>query len=83
MDLLTVVIHELGHVLGLDDSALNTESSDVMTPVLTAGTRRLTVELTQADDQELQFSDIESDLEGPLNPVLEQTETSSKEKSKS
>ncbi len=83
MDLLTVVIHELGHVLGLDDSALNTESSDVMTPVLTAGTRRLTVELNQADDQELQFSDIEPDLEGPLNPVLEQTETSSKEKSKS
>jgi hypothetical protein len=70
MDLLTVVIHELGHVLGLDDSALNTESGDVMTPVLTAGTRRLTVELTQT-------------LEGSLKPVLEQTRTSSKETSKS
>jgi hypothetical protein len=74
MDLLTVVIHELGHVLGLDDSGLNTKSSDVMTPVLTAGTRRLTVELDRTDDQKLQLTDIETILEGPLNPVLEQTE---------
>ncbi|MDH4157891.1 MAG: matrixin family metalloprotease [candidate division Zixibacteria bacterium] len=83
MDLLTVVIHELGHVLGLDDSAINIKSSDVMTPVLTAGTRRLTVELNQTDDHELQLSDIESVLEGPLNPVMEQTGNSTEEKSES
>jgi ribosomal protein S16 len=38
IDLLTVVEHELGHVLGLDD--LNALSSDVMARTLGTGTRR-------------------------------------------
>src|SRR5262249_33431963 len=41
MDLLTVVIHELGHVLGLDDINSPTIANDVMDTVLAAGQRRL------------------------------------------
>src|SRR5262249_11124810 len=39
MDLLTVVEHELGHVLGFDD--LSASSGDVMDAVLAEGVRRL------------------------------------------
>src|SRR5204863_8404462 len=41
MDLLTVVDHELGHVLGLDD--LSASSGDVMDVSLAEGVRRLPV----------------------------------------
>jgi hypothetical protein len=39
MDLLTVVMHEMGHLLGLDDMAPSTQPVQVMTDVLAAGTR--------------------------------------------
>jgi PKD repeat protein len=39
MDLLTVVMHEMGHVLGLED--LNQDAGELMSATLTAGTRRL------------------------------------------
>jgi hypothetical protein len=41
MDLETVVMHELGHVLGLDDVDLPTSSGDLMATSLTPGVRRL------------------------------------------
>jgi subtilisin-like proprotein convertase family protein len=40
MDLLTVVEHELGHVLGLDDIAPGVGAHDLMTATLGLGTRR-------------------------------------------
>ena len=40
MDLLTVVMHEFGHVLGLTDLASGTDVTDVMYETLSAGTRR-------------------------------------------
>jgi hypothetical protein len=41
VDLLTVVEHELGHVLGLDDIAPGVRAHDLMTTTLPLGTRRL------------------------------------------
>ncbi len=41
MDLLTVVEHELGHVLGLDDLDPGVAAHDLMTSTLGTGTRRL------------------------------------------
>ena len=41
IDLLTVMAHELGHVLGLDDSNAGPDSSDVMAGLLQPGVRRL------------------------------------------
>jgi hypothetical protein len=43
MDLLTVVEHELGHVLGLDDIDPGVAAHDLMTATLGTGTRRLPV----------------------------------------
>jgi hypothetical protein len=41
MDLLTVVMHELGHVLGLPDDSDLTSAGDLMDETLATGTRRL------------------------------------------
>ena len=41
MDLLTVVMHELGHVLGLPDDSDLTSAADLMDETLATGTRRL------------------------------------------
>jgi len=41
VDLLTAVMHELGHLLGLDDLNTEAESSDVMAGILPPGVRRL------------------------------------------
>jgi hypothetical protein len=41
MDLLTVVSHELGHLLGLDDLDTGEHGHDVMADHLSAGVRRL------------------------------------------
>jgi hypothetical protein len=40
IDLLTVVLHELGHVIGLDDLPLAAGSNDLMTENLAGGVRR-------------------------------------------
>jgi hypothetical protein len=56
MDLLTVVMHELGHVLGLED--LDPDTHDLMSETLDAGVRQLaddhinveSVEANEADD---------------------------------
>ena len=42
MDLLTVVMHELGHVLGFEHNA-STVAPDVMTHTLGLGVRRLPI----------------------------------------
>ena len=44
MDLLTVVLHELGHVLGLPDDYADIESADLMNGWLASGVRRLPTE---------------------------------------
>ncbi len=41
MDLLTVVLHELGHVLGLSDAEVDDPTNPLMNETLSAGTRRL------------------------------------------
>jgi CSLREA domain-containing protein len=43
MDLLTVVMHELGHVLGLEDVDPLSHSDDVMSEILAPGVRRTTL----------------------------------------
>lgn len=40
MDLLTAVMHELGHVLGFDDDYSNPDSNDLMNGWLEEGKRR-------------------------------------------
>lgn len=40
MDLLTTVMHELGHVLGFDDQAAQRHSANLMTETLSTGVRR-------------------------------------------
>jgi hypothetical protein len=49
MDLLTVVMHELGHVLSYEDVDSQTSSCDLMSDVLTAGVRRCVSEPVQID----------------------------------
>jgi hypothetical protein len=44
MDLLTVVMHELGHVLGFEDLDSEVYAHDLMSETLTTGTRRIPVE---------------------------------------
>ncbi len=51
MDLLTVVMHEMGHILGLPDID-DDHSTGVMTDVIAAGTRRVA---TQADLKAIAF----------------------------
>lgn len=41
IDLLTVVLHELGHVLGLEDLDPEDNPDDLMNPTLNTGVRRL------------------------------------------
>jgi hypothetical protein len=50
MDLLTVVMHELGHVLGLEDLEDEGHAHELMAEVLDAGTRRLPGEATPTVD---------------------------------
>ena len=48
VDLLTVVMHELGHELGLDDVDPSAAPADLMAETLTAGVRRLPAGLSAA-----------------------------------
>jgi hypothetical protein len=49
MDLFTVVMHELGHVLGFEDLDAAVDPDDLMSPTLDAGVRHLLPE-TETDD---------------------------------
>jgi hypothetical protein len=56
MDLLTVVMHELGHILGFEDLSSKQYSQDLMSATLDAGIRKLNIEASKmihliADDQ--------------------------------
>ena len=51
MDLLTVVMHELGHVLGLED--LDPDTHDLMSETLDAGVRQLADDHINADSVEV------------------------------
>jgi len=48
MDLLTVVMHEIGHVLGFEDLDAEEYSSDLMSATLAASVRRLDIEADQS-----------------------------------
>ncbi len=50
MDLLTVVMHELGHVLGYDDLTSEADAGDMMYEMLTSGTRRTETRLAVASE---------------------------------
>jgi hypothetical protein len=47
MDLLTVVMHELGHVIGFDD--VDADDADLMSETLDAGTRQLADDYNHVD----------------------------------
>ena len=55
MDLLTVVMHELGHVLGLED--LDPDTHDLMSETLDAGVRQLADDHINADSVEVNEAD--------------------------
>jgi len=48
MDLLTVVMHEIGHVLGFEDLDAEEYPRDLMSATLAAGVRRLDIEADQS-----------------------------------
>ena len=48
IDLLTVVMHELGHTIGLDDVSATITAHDIMTDTLAAGDRRSPTAMTTA-----------------------------------
>jgi hypothetical protein len=59
LDLLTVVTHELGHVIGLDDSTAANDANDLMYLYLVDGERRLpdTADVAQANATSAQFAE--------------------------
>ncbi len=50
MDLLTVVMHELGHVLGFEDIAEDTDASDLMSEILDVSVRNTPVDTQDAPE---------------------------------
>src|SRR4051794_3935676 len=56
VDLLTVVMHELGHVLGHEDLDHGAHSEDLMSGLLTPGQRRLPDELGHSIQPSLSLS---------------------------
>jgi len=50
MDLLTVIMHELGHVLGYEDLTSEADVGDLMYEVLTSGTRRTRTRLVATSE---------------------------------
>ncbi|QDT41650.1 hypothetical protein Pan241w_17130 [Gimesia alba] len=67
MDLLTVVMHELGHVLGYDDLDADEAGNDLMSESLNDSQRRLPV-IDDADASDL--DDFFSAIAGGDNPLL-------------
>ena len=65
MDLLTVVMHELGHVLGYDD--LDPEVDDLMSATLDSGERQL------PDDGDSGLVVMDADTNSAEEPVLTHT----------
>src|SRR6185295_15056156 len=59
LDLLTVVTHELGHVIGLDDTTAASNANDLMNLYLVDGERRLpdTTDVSQANATSAQFAE--------------------------
>ena len=57
MDLLTVVMHEQGHVLGLKDLDPESHPNDLMSETLDAGVRQLADDYINADSVEVNESD--------------------------
>ena len=51
MDLLTVVMHELGHILGFEDQHSAGDAGDLMYETLTAGVRRTSTRLVVARER--------------------------------
>jgi hypothetical protein len=56
MDLLTVVMHEMGHVLGLGDLDLQPHAEQLMAGTLAVGQRRVPVSHTSADSPSIDYS---------------------------
>ena len=74
MDLLSAVMHELGHVLGFDD--IGSTSEDLMSATLDAGTRR-DVDIDAIADQIAAAGSIEAVSSN--NSVTEDTQSSETE----
>ncbi len=66
MDLLTVVMHELGHVLNYEDVDSQTSPSDLMSDVLTVSMRRCVSEPVQTDVVQSDLND-----ESCMDPLLQ------------
>jgi len=56
MDLLSVVMHEMGHILGFEHQTANEQLSGVMAEYLTAGTRTSATQETIANRQEATYT---------------------------
>jgi len=71
MDLLTVVMHELGHVLGLDDIDSKTNAHDLMSHTLNMGVRRVDLETAQQlDVASSSHIDLKVSIAKPLSQLI-------------
>jgi hypothetical protein len=67
MDLLTVVTHELGHILGLED--LNPNTGDLMGGTLDTGERRLTGDATDPQSEDGSNHSVVAEPSGADDPL--------------
>jgi len=74
MDLLTVVMHEMGHVLGFED--LNPEANLLMSGTLDAGERRLVGETNNQDRGETTNLVVMDSTEAAIPTLMEQPQRS-------
>ena len=61
MDLLSVVMHEIGHLLGFDD--LNSESDGLMSETLDAGTRKIPAYVSSVEDDSPSLISMDTDTD--------------------